>query len=185
MASSTSGNHIQMERHLIIGVDPGLKGAVAVVDIHTRVIVEMIDMPTYKTHTKSRKSGYLQHINVSSLAIALDIYASNVIAAFIEAPEARPGQGLSSTFRFGKFCGQVEGILGALYIPTKPVRPAVWKRSLGLSRDKAESCDLATEYYPTEKHRWKLKKHNDRAEAALIAIYGMAAMAHLAKNQEG
>jgi hypothetical protein len=84
-----------------------------------------------------------------------------------------PGQGVSSTFKFGRTCGQLQGILAGLFVPTFLVRPAVWKLALGLTSDKYMSMELASKVFPEKKDMWVLKKHNDRAEAALLAYYGI------------
>ena len=163
---------INSSKRLIMGIDPGLTGAIAVLNTQTMTLEDMIDMPLYKTASKARKQGYLEHINLSTLSISIDQYAQDTLFAIIEAPKPRPGQGAGSTFRFGKFCGQVEGVLAANYIPTMPISSAGWKTQMGLSKDKQDSIDMASKHWPESKHLWKLKKHNDRAEAALMALYG-------------
>ena len=167
-----------INRPLILGIDPGLHGAVAVLDTSATIYgkpprIEVIyDMPTYKTETKARKQGYFEHINAHELAFLLDPYARDVRVAILEAPNAMPEQGLSSTFRFGHACGQIHGVLAGFYIPIVPVTPGSWKAYFGLSQDKTQSMVRAREFFPESAEYWRLKKHNDRAEAALMAMFG-------------
>ena len=96
-------------------------------------------------------------------------------SACMELVGSRPLQGLSSTFRFGKSVGLIEGCIAALQIPVAHVTPQVWRRHFGLigrdkelSRAKAISLwpDLASIYFSR-------KKDHGKAEAALIALWAV------------
>lgn len=160
------------EKPYIIGVDPGLSGAMAVIHSETMRIETIIDLPTYTKKSLARKQGYMKHIDAEKLAIIIDHYAPQTLLAVIEAPGAMPEQGLSSTFRFGHVCGQMHGLLVANYIPVMPVKPQVWKPALGLQPQKGAALTRAKKYWP---HQWRgyfhLKKHHDRAEAALLVLW--------------
>jgi hypothetical protein len=158
-------------RPLLMGIDPGLHGAVAVVDMDRRTIIDMIDMPLFQKPTEARKSGFFQFLDVHKLSSLLDMYAPLVALAVLEEPGAMPEQGLSSTFRFGHVCGQIHGVLAGHYMPVAPVRPAVWKSALALSSIKDESRVRASMEFPAAKDLWQLAKQNDRAEAALLCTY--------------
>ncbi len=166
-------SHKDTPRPLILGVDPGFSGAVCVVDIRDLSIVDMIDIPTFKTETRARKQGFLTQIDSHKLSQELDFYSKFVACAFLEEPGAMPKQGLSSTFRFGHTCGVIEGVLAGHYVAGMPVKPAAWKLALGLTHEKDKSLRMAGSVYPNYTWLWKLKKHNDRAEAALLAYYGL------------
>ena len=159
-------------RPLIMGIDPGLSGALAVVEWGSGEIIDMIDMPTFKKASKARKQGYMEHLDVHALSSAIDLYAPLTGLCVLEAPGAMPEQGLSSTFRFGHICGQIHGVLAGHYISVYPAKPEVWKGAMGLSYNKNESRAAADQYFPGFEWLWQLSKHNDRAEAALLAIYG-------------
>lgn len=172
-------------RPLILGVDPGLSGAIAVIDLDTSEVIDMIDIPTYQKPTDARKQGYFEMIDVHKLAFLIDMYAPMVAIAVLEEPGAMPEQGLSSTFRFGHVCGQIHGVLAGNYIPVVPVKPAVWKSALALTGNKMDSIIRANLDYPAARELWALKKHNDRAEAALMCSYGkkyLAALIHHARK---
>ena len=63
------------------------------------------------------------------------------------------------------------GILATLEIPYTTVRPAQWKKAFSLGKDKEASRLRAMQLYPGADPR--LKKHHDRAEALLLASYGL------------
>lgn len=163
-------------RPLLMGIDPGLGGAVAVVDMDRMVLVDMIDMPTYQKPTEARKQGYFEMVDVHKLSSLVDMYAPMVALAVLEEPGAMPEQGLSSTFRFGHVCGQIHGVLAGHYIPVAPVKPAVWKSAMGLSTNKTDSQVRANLEFPAAKALWVQKQHNDRAEAALLCAYAVKYM---------
>jgi crossover junction endodeoxyribonuclease RuvC len=157
---------------LIIGIDPGLSGAIAVVDLDSNTLVDMIDMPLFEKPTESRVSGVFRYIDIQGLSSMIDTYAPHTSIAVLEEPGAMPGQGLGSTFRFGHICGQLHGLMAGHYIPTVPVKPGVWKGALGLTSDKDTSRVFASQLFPDYGYLWAKKKHNDRAEAALLTVYG-------------
>lgn len=161
-----------LPRPLLLGIDPGLNGAVAVVDLDRHSIVDMIDLPTFKKPTLARKQGFFELLDVHALSTAIDLYAPLVALAVLEEPGAMPKQGLSSTFRFGNICGQIHGVLAGHYIPTSLAKPAAWKAALGLDANKDSSRALASKEFPLAAKLWAKKKHNDRAEAALLAVFG-------------
>ncbi len=147
----------------ILGIDPGLSGAICFLDSGT---VETFDMPTFETIKSGRKR---REVNAAELARI--IADRNPDKAIIELVGAMPGQGVSSMFNFGRSFGAVEGVIAALQIPVTKVRPAKWKRDMGLSKDKGESRRRASEIYPAASEQFKLVKHDGRAEAALLATY--------------
>ena len=174
----------------VMGADPGNTGAVAIIQAtptlndNTYRILAMIDMPTYKISTRSRKCGYKTRLDVFDLVHQLEIMANTheVALCALESPAARPKQGLSSTFDFGRSCGQVHGVIASQHIPVVPVKPNVWKPSLGLTQNKRDSIKFANQLFPCDKARWALVKHNDRAEAALLAYYAIRHLPHLIRQ---
>ena len=76
-------------------------------------------------------------------------------------------------FTCGLGMGVWLGILAALALPHSRVRPQVWKKALGLSKDKEAARLRAMQLFPGAELR--LKKHHGRAEALLLARYGQRA----------
>ena len=82
--------------------------------------------------------------------------------------------GATSAFNFGFTTGAIHGILAGLGIPYRTVVPVVWKRYFGLlGQGKDASRAEASRRLPQHAHHWPLKKHDGRAEATLLALYGV------------
>ena len=152
---------------LRLGIDPGQTGAIAAFD-GTR-IVGLIDMPTM-----TRLHGQGQQVDPYALATAiLDLRAGRDAVAIVEAVAARPGQGVSSMFRFGESVGVVLGVLGALQVPIRWATPSRWKKAAGIDgRDKDAARSLAIQLHPEIADRLTRRKDCGRADAALIARFG-------------
>lgn len=88
----------------------------------------------------------------------------------IEQVGSMPGQGVSSTFKFGKSFGIALGVAQALGNPMTRVRPQQWKPTFRLiGKDKDASRHVATELWPSMAEHWKYKYQNGKSDAALIA----------------
>ena len=88
----------------------------------------------------------------------------------VENVHSMPGQGLSSTFKFGMACGIIRGVCGALCLPLTLVTPQQWKTAVGLKHrpDKAAARATAMRRFPSLAPRLERVKDTDRAEALLI-----------------
>lgn len=157
-----------MAKSLILGLDPGLKGGVAVFDMDLGLLVFALPLPMAKM-----QKGDKAELDPNYLANLLSPYAKHIHYALVEQPAGIPNQSSTSTFRFGYGCGQVHGVLGALSIPILFVRPAVWKSALNLSSDKMASLKLASKLYPHHSHLWPNKNHDGPAEAALLIHFAI------------
>lgn len=151
---------------LILGIDPGLSGAYAIVD--GGKLVHVADLPTMG-------EGARRMIDSGALADALKPMTFDL--AVIEQVGAMPGQGVSSMFRFGHAVGQAVGVVHTLGIPLKWASPGTWKRAMGLGSDKERARALAIETFPSLRARFARKADHGRAEAALIALWGARAAA--------
>lgn len=147
-------------RNIIMGVDPGLSGAIAYyVPAQDRIFAE--DMPVADGH-----------VDAASLARSIRDFAPEV--ALVEQVGSMPGQGVASTFKFGRSYGVVLGVITALGIPLHLVTPSKWKRHFRLSANKEQSRAYALRMWPTRADLFGMKKHDGRAEAALLALYANA-----------
>jgi hypothetical protein len=143
----------------ILGIDPGISGAIAFFfpDHPERVACE--DVPI--------AAG---NIDAVTLAARIAIMAPDVV--IIEQVGAMPGQGVSSMFKFGRAFGTVIGVVGALQLPLHMVAPSRWKSHFRLSADKEMARALALRTFPACGFQFSRKKDHGRAEAALLARYG-------------
>jgi crossover junction endodeoxyribonuclease RuvC len=152
---------------IIMGIDPGISGAVAFYFPMVPSRISVDDVPV--------AGG---EINVNELARLIRIHRPTL--AVMEKVSAMPGQGVVSMFNFGRSYGDVRGVIGAMDVPLHFVTPQKWKKHFGLTSDK-EQCRLrAIRMFPNAAESFKLKKHDGRAEAALIALYGAEVLMQVA-----
>ena len=144
---------------IIIGIDPGLDGGIAVLDGKKIELLETI--PT------QIKSGFVKRqVDTHELARILRPFRDG--KCYLEQVAARPMQGVSSVFSFGDTYGSIRGVLGALNITTYYIPPQSWKKSLKIS-SKEDSIMVAKGLFNLDKLR---KKDHNLAEALLIAHFG-------------
>jgi len=148
---------------VILGVDPGLTGALAAL-FDDGGLAWVMDMPVVDK-------------NVNAVTLAQELRDRGISIAVVERVASMPGQGVSSVFKFGKGYGQVLGVLAALEIPLVEPTPSQWKSAMNLSKDKELSRALAIKTWPSMAKFFERKKDADRAEAALMALW------HLQKTQ--
>jgi crossover junction endodeoxyribonuclease RuvC len=143
---------------ITVGIDPGLTGAVALVD-HNGQLIDAYDLPVIG-----------KHINAAELA-SYEGWRSEPhrFRAVIEQVASRPGQSSVATFTFAHGVGTIEATFAVLGVPLTRVTPARWKKHYGLGKDKNDSRRKATELWPTRSALFARAKDDGRAEAALIA----------------
>lgn len=153
-----------------IGIDPGLKGGVAIIRLAWNAIHPM---PIRGVNT----GGV---IDVNLLLDILPVPAA-ACAVYIENQRIVKGQGATSALTIGTNYGKILGALEAIGYPYREVPPATWKRRAGLwGKDKAASVELAVRLYPAmaDQLAYKLKKElkliEGQAEALLIQRFGEA-----------
>lgn len=156
----------------VLGIDPGASGALAVVE--GGLLVELLDMPTTMVKRGTRE---VREVNAPMLGHM--VAALKADAALIEQVGAMPGQGVSSMFAFGRALGVLEGVLGALQVPTTKVPPQTWQRAMKVRGGKDGARERAMQLYPAKAMEFARKKDDGRADAALIASYGAAELSSL------
>lgn len=160
---------------LIIGIDPGFTGALALYDPGARNVVDVWDMPLIKGTGVLGGLDKRPEIDPAGLARIISPLTSRLSLAVVERVSASPGAGVTSMFRFGEGYGMLVGVLYGCGVPKvlKPP-PAVWKVSLGLSSDKRVSLAAVSQYLGEQvRHKYcPLVKDHGRAEAMLLAVYG-------------
>lgn len=150
---------------LILGVDPGLSGALAF--LHDGALLNVQDLPLV---TVGHGSGSRQEMSPELLHDLLVHTEIRIGMAVVEDVNAF-GMGRTSAYRFGKNVGQIEGVLAACGIRTMKVTPQKWKKAMGLGADKALSRAAAIKLWPDQSQFFARVKDDGRAEAALIAEY--------------
>jgi crossover junction endodeoxyribonuclease RuvC len=155
---------------IILGIDPGASGALAFYDTEAQYLW-VYDMPVNEIVRNGKKKR-----EVSAAGIA-DIVRNRTdqleARAFFERVGAMPGQGVTSMFAFGRSAGIVEGVLAAMRISTDIVTPQAWQKATG-SRDGKDGARLrAQQLFPAFTEYFGLKKHDGRADASLLCVYGL------------
>lgn len=157
----------------IIGIDPGLTGAMSV--LVDGELVAVHDLPTFEVGVGVRGSATKRKkrrkIDINGLMALLKPH-QDADCAWLEEVSAMPGMHVVSMFNFGKTAGMIEACVINSKIPLNFVRPNIWKKALGVPADK-DSCRVrASELLPGGYPHWQRKKDHNRAESALIAHYG-------------
>ena len=151
----------------IIGIDPGLSGAIAILEDNK--IEELFDMPVMPDGKKNKRQ-----LNSALLVKLIKDSIKNLedTVMVVEQVNAMPGQGVTSMFNFGQTFGAIKGICAALGLPIFFVRPAKWKKHFELiNSSKDASRTKAIEMYPSISQQLSKKKDVNKSDAILIARY--------------
>ena len=154
---------------LIIGIDPGLKGAICI--LKDGKILDVFDMPIMSVgkKNKSQVNGSQIYNEIRKAIISEDKKDVKVV---IELVSAMPGQGVTSMFNFGQAFGVLKGIFSAMQIPMDFVSPVKWKKYYNLTNTQKDSSRTkAIEFFPYISSKLSRKKDANKADAILIASF--------------
>lgn len=149
----------------IAAIDPGQKGAIGFVDTSNNDVFSL-SLPYNKGYQSKPELWSTEFLNILEFYMEPDVIV-------IEQVNAMPGQGVSSSFKFGQNFGEVLALI-RFYIEYnnkdvrfERIRPAEWKRKLGLTKKpKSASKDYVVTKFPSLK---KIKV--DEADAICLALY--------------
>lgn len=152
---------------IVLGIDPGLTGGMAAVQrlgVGGVALREAADIPSLGEKAKRRVE----------VALVLEfIRRHSPDHAVIERAQAMPDQGSSSGFNYGRAVGALEACIQGMQIPMTIIEPTAWKKAHALSgQDKEGSRQRAVHLFPSS-DAFARKMDHGRAEAALIAWYGL------------
>lgn len=160
-----------------LGVDPGKGGAIACVE--GEELLWIMDMPVVDDVVSA---PLLDRIYSADEYGPWQIETSHPVA--IEDVHSMPGEGGKFAFAFGRNYGILLGFFAANHHRLTPVTPQEWKATFKLNgvargltgaaarRAKKEaSIAKAIELWPGLSDLFRLKSHDGRAEAALIALH--------------
>ena len=152
----------------IIGIDPGLSGAIAILE--NNKVLNLFDIPVMSEGKKNKRQ-----LN-SALLVSLlreNINNNDEVPVVVEQVNAMPGQGVTSMFNFGQTFGAIKGICTALDLPIFFVRPSKWKKHFELiNSSKDSSRTKAIEMYPKLSNQLA-KKDVNKSDAILIARFSV------------
>lgn len=162
-----------MENRVLLGIDPGLNGGIAVMD-DAGNLLHYCKMPIKQERvlTGKKQKKIRRMIDVTSIAaIMAQFEPSNI---FIERATARPGQGVVSMFTFGMGYGMILGLCMAMEgaICTDVVTPQKWQGKVLAGLEHIEDTKLRAlakfqELYPEID-----TTHDGIVDAVMIAEYG-------------
>ena len=170
---------------LYIGIDPGLKGALACIDEERRIVL-LVQLPV-RPAPKGTKTELDPH---QFLMLLNDAGSQGRRYAVVEHQQARAGAfftkcphcgaGLrrpetpTTAFSLGASFGAIRMALAAHEVPFQSVAPTVWKKAYNLSDDKNQAISLTHDLFPSAvlvPPRCRVE-HDGLAEALLLAEYG-------------
>lgn len=145
----------------VVGIDPGLSGAVALVNADD---IRVVDMPVGP-----------HGVDPVGLAELLDSWRPNMV--FIEDNRAQGGNGSLANWSMGHSMGSIIATVLIGEYPMERFKPQRWQQLVGLGNVKASerkeaSRQRAREMFPSIRDELQRKKDHNRAEALLIAAAG-------------
>lgn len=166
----------------IVGIDPGLKGAIALVTPSYNCVVH--DVPTVQViGAKRRMKSGESKAKISNLMDAAEIaklfkhwkeqYTPLIV--YLENVHSMPKDGAMQAFSFGQGFGMYRGILAALEMRYELVAPQTWGKMMLKDMGKKEDASYlkAKQLFPSaELNGPRGAKLDGRADALLIAEYG-------------
>lgn len=151
-----------------LGIDPGLTGAVALIDGNGELL-SMHDTPTLLVKGAKNRHVYLEPAMITILESCKD--TGNLLLVGIENVHAMPAQGVTSMFSMGMGFGLWLGMITTMRMPYTRVEPLAWKKKMGIvaKSDKNASIIRALQLFPSAS--LTRKKDHGRADALLLAEY--------------
>jgi crossover junction endodeoxyribonuclease RuvC len=150
---------------LLLGVDVGVRGGLAIVAVNNGAapqLIDAIDIPTIGEGAKER-------VDVTAIRAWLTTHKPQ--HAYVERAQAMPKQGVSSSFKYGRAVGAIEAAIVCCEIPLTVVEPNAWKKFYHLrGKDKEGGRQRALQLFPAAHGLLARKRDHGRAEAALIVI---------------
>jgi crossover junction endodeoxyribonuclease RuvC len=143
----------------IVGIDPGLEGAVAVLE--DGFLNDAFDLPHVDKVLDARELAVrLQEMNLDTHDIVV-----------VERVSAFPQNGSIGNFKLGYSFGCISGVVKSLGLAMDTTAPAMWKKRLGLAgKTKDSSRLLIRDMFPETADLFARKMDNGRSDAACIAL---------------
>jgi crossover junction endodeoxyribonuclease RuvC len=145
-----------------LGIDPGKMGGITIIKGNSNLSIEM---PV----TEEKELDILKIYTVIT-----DFIKDDICVGIIEKSQSMKGQGVVSTFTYGKGYGVLLAILVIADVKFEEIRPTTWKRFFGLLKTtKLQSVELAEKFDKNQEFRTKRGRLMDgKAESYLLAEYG-------------
>ncbi|KAK9837410.1 hypothetical protein WJX81_000483 [Elliptochloris bilobata] len=170
---------------VLLGIDPDLGGALVVLEVTewpgagaltlSGTPLEVHDMPVERRPMGRQVRRWVDARAVADLlATVVARHGRDGLCAVLEAPTPNALNGKFSWFGCGFAFGVWSGALRAHGVQTQTVGSRQWKNDLRLNgKGKEGSRELATALFPSSASLLRRKKDHGRAEAMLIAAWGL------------
>jgi hypothetical protein len=164
---------------IVIGIDPGLTGAVAVMDHNgVRAVFDIPTMPVPGAGPKAMIKAKVDGRKLLSLLLKHCPTAEGKPTMVLEQVHARAqsnegrGNTMQAQASLMRTVGAIETVAECMNWPTTYVAPQSWKRKFGLGKEKTQSLETARRLHPEATADLKRMKDHNRAEAVLLAHFG-------------
>lgn len=156
-----------------LGIDPGKNGAWAILDDAGR----LVDADHFPLDATGEIDAAALHRRLAGAAVRFALTGTvrvtvEKVGSMGSKKDGRK-QGVQGMFNFGRRLGAALAVVDILGLPRDDVRPDVWKAATGVTSAKESSLAAARALWPDAASLLTRVKDEARAEAALIARYGM------------
>jgi len=153
--------------HIVcFGVDPGASGAISAICINEQGIIQHVDSLRFSQHSDRDLllfiSDYLETLT----------YKHNSFA-YLEQVHSMPGQGVSSTFKFGMAFGKAIMALQACGVSFSQITPSQWQKEFGMlkkGKSKTEHKRLLKQLAQQKLANFNHPIVNENADAMLLGL---------------
>ncbi len=161
---------------VFLGIDPGQTGSLAMIRVLDDGNTDILFYDPLLFEVKSGKK--IKHeYDIVSMSSALKEFSGleKETTCVLEKVSAMPGQGVTSMFNFGMGYGIWRGLLAAHGVSHSLVHPLTWKKAImrDMPKEKDAARLRASQLYPQVSDRLARKKDIGRADALLLAHYGI------------
>ncbi len=165
-----------------IGIDPGLKGGIAIIDDEDIGRIELHIMPVIGD----------KDYDIQALKNILRLHRDAALVV-VERQQCMPGEGLSRVFKTGSGFGILLGLLAGLELRYDVVPPQKWQRQLYVGMrhgqdPKVSSEIVAKRLFPTADFRRSERAHvaaDGLTDAACIAEFARRTMRGSHQHEQG
>ena len=163
---------------MIIGIDPGINGGIAILD---GALVQLFEMPVFETKIRGKVQRHIDTRGVRKI-----LWNHRGARLFLEEIHSIFGTNASSNFKMGQNLGMLQGLLDMLWDNYELVAPKIWqaevweesdkiKKPNGRVETKKTSANAAVRILGSEKlfiPPGKRSLHDGLVDAYLIAKFG-------------
>lgn len=156
---------------MILGIDPGLDGAFAL--LGEALAVRQMPTVLRAVSGKPKPRRFIDRTACVELLKGFRLLGAETFV--VERVMGVEGQSVHGAFMFGHGAGGITYAAEALGYRVEEVPPATWKTALRVPSDKKLAVARADALLPAWVNLWtggSLPARSGRAEAALIALYG-------------